>query len=121
MIRSVRNAIRAFSHGTPPSGSTFPVGDPTVQVAATDAAGKVANGSCLVRVGGVLDFWFVQVFNEAANFPSVTNRATADALIASVARVASGSVSQADLLGDATRATDGHRRGNGAGGVLTIL
>ena len=92
----------------PPSGSTFPIGDTTVQVTATDAAGNVARGSFIVRVSGTLDFWFVQVFDDATSFPSVTNLATADALIASGARVAYGSVSQADLLGNATGATDGH-------------
>lgn len=55
----------------PASGSTFPIGDMTVNVTATDAAGNVATGSFLVRVGGSLSFWFVQVYQDTGNYPSV--------------------------------------------------
>ena len=37
---------------SPPSGSTFPIGDTTVECTASDAAGNVASGSFVVHVSG---------------------------------------------------------------------
>ena len=52
-----------------------------------------------MSLSGPSDFWFVQVFQDLAAYPAVTNLVTAEALIASNARIAQGSVAQADLLG----------------------
>ncbi|MBL9144408.1 MAG: choice-of-anchor D domain-containing protein [Verrucomicrobiaceae bacterium] len=44
-------------------------------------------------------FWYVQMFEDHTNFPSVSTLTTADALIASGARIAQGTAAQADLYG----------------------